>query len=131
MPARSASSITRLGTSLLVLSALAGLALALFKYFSASPLADTAGGQLIVSCTAFLLVLALPVWRAPLPGWISYILHVVILLAILGTGFSAYFLQLPVLQAFMAVGLLAWFIDVFGRAWRGPRPPSASAGRPA
>lgn len=131
MPVRSASTVTRVGTSLLVVSALAGLALALFKYFSASPLADTVGGQLIVSCTAFLLVLALPVWRAPLPGWISYILHVVILLALLGTLFSAYFLQLPVLEAFMVVGLLAWLVDVFGRAFRGPRHPTASAGRPA
>ena len=105
---------TTYGAWLLVLSAFAGLVIALINLFNqGNGIAYSFGAYLVVGSTVLLLLaaLALAAYHAK-PRVLSGILAFLALLDLLGTGAAAWFLQSYVLVGAMAVGLVGWLVYV-------------------
>ncbi|MFG6666829.1 hypothetical protein ACGK9R_06940 [Halomonas sp. HNIBRBA4712] len=101
----------RLGAGVLLLSALAGLFIALYAYFTPlTGVTGTLGALVAILACLVLAAAALGLFKLS-PGAGLNVLRGLILLGLAGTFFAALLLHQWLLCAAMVIGLIGWIID--------------------
>jgi hypothetical protein len=115
-----------LGSRILLVAAVGGLAIAIFNYvWHDNGIHGTPGALLVVISLALMVAASCALLFAEMGRGLRATLIVLIALDIIGTGLASYMLEADWLLAAMAVALIGWILHlVFDRA------PRSTAGRP-
>jgi hypothetical protein len=98
----------------LVAVSVLGLAASLVYYFLPEDgINGSLGVAIVIGSTALMMIASAAIAARFARGWFKWVLAVLILLDILGTGFAAYMLDAYVLLGFMAFAFLVWLFAAF------------------